>query len=323
MNVSTSLENLYNQHTGLVSDKWELYLAEYERLFSVLRDKPIGLVEIGVQNGGSLEIWSQYFSAAEAIVGCDINPLCSQLVYADERVRLVVGDVTEPETLESILNGRNNFHIVIDDGSHTSSDIIKTFCNLFPRLDIDGIYIVEDLHCSYWEQFQGGLGHPQSSMSFFKTLTDILNFEHWGIDSNRLEVLKPFGITSELSEALLAELHSIEFVNSMCILRKRGKEFNILGRRRVVGTHESVAPVKQVADTFNNVPKQKQNGAAVSHEPFDQSNLDSALALVGNQKERIHKLEERLAELEVELSSAKGECRNKPTIQQADLDKPK
>lgn len=32
----------------------------------------IAVVEVGVQNGGSLELWDEYFFRANAIVGCDI-----------------------------------------------------------------------------------------------------------------------------------------------------------------------------------------------------------------------------------------------------------
>ena len=80
MNNKT-LRELYAEHAGKVSDKWALYLREYDRLFNDYRHQPIRLLEIGVQNGGSLEIWDQYFSNAVCLLGCDINPDCSKLQY--------------------------------------------------------------------------------------------------------------------------------------------------------------------------------------------------------------------------------------------------
>ena len=59
-----SLRQLYDEHTGKVSDKWALYLEVYDRAFGPYRERPVSLVEVGVQNGGSLEIWSRYFPAA-------------------------------------------------------------------------------------------------------------------------------------------------------------------------------------------------------------------------------------------------------------------
>ena len=68
-----SLLQLYEEHQGKVSDKWNLYLSEYDRLFSSYRDQPIRLLEIGVQNGGSLDIWPRYFINGEKFVGCDFD----------------------------------------------------------------------------------------------------------------------------------------------------------------------------------------------------------------------------------------------------------
>jgi hypothetical protein len=50
--------------------------------------------------------------------------------------------------------------IVIDDGSHIASHQRKSFETLFPLLDPEGIYIVEDLPTAYFRgQFEGGVGH--------------------------------------------------------------------------------------------------------------------------------------------------------------------
>lgn len=63
-----SLAQLYATHEGFVSDKWDIYLSEYERLFNRLRSEPVSVLEIGVQNGGSVEIWSKYFPNATSII---------------------------------------------------------------------------------------------------------------------------------------------------------------------------------------------------------------------------------------------------------------
>ena len=54
--INKTLHQLYSKHNGKVSDKWSLYLMEYDRLLNDYRDKPMRLLEIGIQNGGSLEI---------------------------------------------------------------------------------------------------------------------------------------------------------------------------------------------------------------------------------------------------------------------------
>ncbi|WP_234679582.1 rhamnosyltransferase WsaF family glycosyltransferase [Bradyrhizobium monzae] len=271
--IKRTLHELYANHTGKTSDKWSLYLDEYDRLFSSLRDRPVRILEIGVQNGGSLEIWSQFFPNAEVIVGCDINQDCKILAYDDPRIGVVIGDVNDPQTHQSILQRSGQFDIVIDDGSHLSTDIVKTFALYFPNLSEGGLFIAEDLHCSYWDRFEGGLHHPFSSIHFFKRLADVINHEHWGVPEARGEVLR--GIFKEygcgLDEETLALVHSVEFINSMCIVRKAAAAKNSLGLRVISGRSALVLPANK-----------EWNGAPYKMDPsFDQtqniwSNLSSS-----------------------------------------------
>jgi len=130
-----SLKQLYKEHGGKISDKWSLYLDVYGRIFAPYRRKSIQLLEIGVQNGGSLEIWSRYFSGAKRIVGCDVNSECSRLRFEDERIAIVIGDANSDECEAKILQQAKEFDVIIDDGSHTSSDIIGSFARYFPYLN--------------------------------------------------------------------------------------------------------------------------------------------------------------------------------------------
>ena len=68
-----TLRQIYEQHNAKLSDTWTLYLGEWDRLFSPYRDLQIKLLEIGIQNGGSLEVWGKYLSKAEKIVGCELT----------------------------------------------------------------------------------------------------------------------------------------------------------------------------------------------------------------------------------------------------------
>ncbi|WP_261540739.1 glycosyltransferase, partial [Burkholderia multivorans] len=235
-----TLKQLYQEHHGKVSDKWSLYLAEYDRIFESYRSGEINLLEIGIQNGGSLEILSKYFERAKNIIGCDINPRCANLRYSDPRVSIVVGDANADRSEEVILSYADRFDIIVDDGSHTSADIVKSFLRYFPRLRNGGVFIVEDLHCSYWKEFGGGLYFPYSSISFFKKLVDVINSEHWGVDRKVDDFLRGFSAEygCSLSREVLSTVYSVEFANSLCIIRKAAE--NSLGRRVVVGQDASV-----------------------------------------------------------------------------------
>ena len=114
------------------------YLDFYDQLFSPLREKPILIVEIGVLVGGSLMLWDSYFCHAEArIVGVDINTSTRR----DGRVEYVQGDGTDEEIVRKI--GQPD--IVIDDGSHTTSDQCASFICWWPSLKPGGVYVIEDI----------------------------------------------------------------------------------------------------------------------------------------------------------------------------------
>jgi len=134
--------------------------------------------------------------------------------------------------------------IVIDDGSHRSSDIARTFARYFPHIEDGGVFIAEDLHCSYWQEFEGGLFDPLSSIAFFKRLADVVNHEHWGIREQPSTVLEPFveKYQSRITDVELQHVHSIEFINSMCVVRKQKPERNRLGQRFIAGKTATVVP---------------------------------------------------------------------------------
>ncbi len=256
-----SLKELYQEHSGKVSDKWSLYLAEYDRLLAPHRHREVRLLEIGVQNGGSLEIWGKYFPNAVRLVGCDINQDCSRLEFDDERISIVLGDANAPETADEIQRASSTFDIIIDDGSHRSSDIVKSFYTYFNKLSSDGLYIVEDVHCSYWDDYEGGLFDQFSAVSFFKTLIDLVNAEHWGLNFDSEEFLDKFNQKYGIDKYLHAsDFHSVEFINSMCAIRKSTPEGSRLGTRYIAGAYEEVVKGhRPLHGTSLSVPSQGGN----------------------------------------------------------------
>ncbi|MBU3641078.1 class I SAM-dependent methyltransferase [Polynucleobacter sp. Fuers-14] len=240
-----NLWKIHSLHDGKVSDKWESYLYVYEELFFKFRQSSINLLEIGVQNGGSLEVWSRYFPVAKKIIGCDINLACKSLIFDDERVSVIVADANSDIAFNQIRQISSDFDIVIDDGSHTSGDIINSFLRYFPVINSGGIYIAEDLHCSYWSEFDGGIFDPLSAVSFFKALADSLNREHFGVPDALERIFDGFKEKYKLSidYNLFNEIKSIEFFNSVCIVKKIEKAGAPagLGCRVVSGSMATVA----------------------------------------------------------------------------------
>lgn len=312
------LAEIYKNHTGKVSDKWTLYLREYDLLFSGFREDPVRILEIGVQNGGSLEIWSKYFRNAPIIVGCDINTNCEKLTYDDTRIRVVIGDVNTDAVEKNILGHSKHFDLIIDDGSHNSGDIAKSFSRYFRHLNNGGLFVAEDLHCSYWEKFEGGLYYPYSSIAFFKRLADVVNHEHWGIAKEKMQLLHGFSehFCIDFDEDTLASIHSIEFVNSLCIIRKLDVDLNMLGERVIAGQHALVLPLHfSRSDAAQSLDQESNAWTAMSHAPDEvfaslndvvtvrDEHIRDLSATISDLDERINALNATVTENEIQIAS--------------------
>ena len=237
-----SIDTMHRTKTGKTSDKWASYLPYYDELFGPLRHKPISLLEIGVQNGGSLETWSEYFQEAKLFVGCDIDPKCGDLRYDDPRINIVVGDANAAPAFQNIAKLSTSFDIVIDDGSHISSDILRSFINYFPLLKPGGTFVIEDSCCLYMDGYGGGLLNEQSAYSFFKRLVDVVNFQFWRNDVSINNFLRTYlDFRSTPSFILDGWVNSIEFRNSIITVNKAfTPTHDKLGARIIVGTDSQV-----------------------------------------------------------------------------------
>jgi O-antigen biosynthesis protein len=245
--MAGKFSTLFLAHTGKASDKWASYLPVYDAVFGKYQDKEdFSLLEIGIQNGGSLEVYSQFFQGLKIIVGCDINPACGELVYEDARVNIVIGNCATSSVCDEINRICAQYDIIIDDGSHTSQDIVRAFLMYFSKLKPGGSFIIEDLHASYWGEWGGGLFYGKSSMSFLKLLLDVIHHEHWGIDAANHDVLvKEFPEYKDLiMNAGIDEICSISFFNSICVVEKSSHSTSqALGERRVAGKYAQVDEV--------------------------------------------------------------------------------
>jgi hypothetical protein len=134
--------------------KWHQYFDIYHNHFSRFRGLPIKVLEIGVAHGGSLQMWKSYFGEQAYIYGIDIDPRCKQL--EEERVEIFIGSQTDRDFLQYVRNTIGTVDIIIDDGGHTMEQQICSFEELYPAVQERGVYLVEDLHTSYWSGYGGG-----------------------------------------------------------------------------------------------------------------------------------------------------------------------
>jgi hypothetical protein len=156
--------------------KWSHYFPIYEKHLTPWRNKTLTFMEIGVAKGGSVQMWKRFFGPMATIVGIDINPHCKE--YEEDGIHVRIGDQSDPGFLAGVTKEFGQFDIILDDGSHKMEHIRKTFDYLYPTLSKNGIYIIEDLHTAYWEEYGGGWEKEDSFINVSKKFIDELNAEH-------------------------------------------------------------------------------------------------------------------------------------------------
>jgi Methyltransferase domain len=204
------LQAYFEANPGRMIHKWLHYFEIYERHLARYRGKDVVLVEIGVYQGGSLQMWKHYLGAHADIWGVDVNPRCREFV--EDQVRIRIGDQSDPAFLQSLAAEIPHIDVLIDDGGHTMRQQRTTFDVMFPKVADDGLYICEDLHTSYWPQYGGGHLDPHSFIEFSKNLIDRLNAWH----SKNQRSLVP----SEFTQTAFA----LHYYDSMLVIEKRRRE---------------------------------------------------------------------------------------------------
>lgn len=150
-----SLTSIFDRYWPM-TDKgncYHNYTRQYEYLLRDFRDKPIKYLEIGVFQGGSLRAFREAFSKSLCILGLDINPDCKVHENLEKNIFVEIGNSTDPDFIKNDVLKYGTFDIILDDGSHINRDVIKTFEMLFPLLNDNGIYIIEDTHIYNFEDF--------------------------------------------------------------------------------------------------------------------------------------------------------------------------
>lgn len=140
------------------------YTSVYHILFDPIKDEPITMLEIGIgtmipgvhssmvgfageayQPGGSLRAWRDYFKNGN-IYGADVQP-DTQFDH-EPRIKTFICNSTDKAKVAECLEklGNLKFDIILDDGSHSDYDQLKTLENLYPYVKDNGFYIIEDIY---------------------------------------------------------------------------------------------------------------------------------------------------------------------------------
>lgn len=188
-------KDFFNEPRNFNSDKWEHYFEIYDHLLGRFYESKIKYFEIGVQNGGSLEI------AKKIIIGSQVD-----------------------DTVLSKVSEFAPFDIIIDDGSHIQSHMIVTFLKIFPLLSQNGVYIIEDTHTNYSPEHQEsflGIG----LYDYFKGLSERLNIDFINSHFRKERYKLPRHERSLINQIpdIVRDIFSIEFFDSVIAIKKRTK----------------------------------------------------------------------------------------------------
>lgn len=211
MSVSTkpelsSLEQIFFAQSHNVCQKWMHYFDIYEQYFSRFREKRVRFLEIGVSQGGSLDMWKRYLGHKASIIGVDINPASER--FADSQVEIFIGDQGDEAFLDHLASAVKSVDVILDDGGHMMDQQIKTFEKLFPILSDNGVYMCEDVHTSYGQSHGGGLRKSGTYIEYMK---------------NRIDDLHGWYTGQTHPQTIVNTAHSICFYDSIVVIEKRAR----------------------------------------------------------------------------------------------------
>ena len=171
---------------------------------------------------------------ALTIIGIDIDPACANFA-TEPNVSIRIGDASDPAALDRMLADAE-FDVIIDDGSHRSDHVVATFNACFGRLGLGGLYIVEDLHCSYYSSHGGGFRLAAASMEWFKGLADALNADHFESDASA----RVDGAELQRLRELGREIARISFFDSLVVVERLTRHKQEPYRRVITGQESTI-----------------------------------------------------------------------------------
>jgi hypothetical protein len=202
--------------------KWHHYFDIYCEEFEPLRHRPIRMLEIGVCRGGSLQMWRQWFHPDSVIVGIDIEQSCQQYEDTTRNIFVRIGDQSDPVFLQDLAAQFGPFDLILDDGGHTTSQMMASFNGLFhTALAAGGIYLVEDTHTNFWPRF---VDSEITFIEFCKGLVELMHAHYADLQSTELFRFQGERAVRTLEAPYVqAWIRRISFYDSIVVIEKKAR----------------------------------------------------------------------------------------------------
>ena len=194
------MENFYDLSKKHGTDKvgHHGYHLFYPRYLDSLRDERFKMLEIGYQDGCSARMWKEYFPYSD-VYCMDINT--GGFI---DGCTVIKGDQSKCEDLLTVKETIESAKFIIDDGSHNQLDVLTSLHALWPKLAVNGIYIIEDTHTAYWQEWKGGINSPLNIVAVSSRFVHNVNLQH---------MKEPY-------TPVMRNLRSISYYDSMIVLEK-------------------------------------------------------------------------------------------------------
>ena len=145
-----SLEELVN-NTRTDKNTTHSYLPLYQKLLENKKETAKNVLEVGIQYGGSIKLWNDFFTNA-TVYGIDImnfENVWNEIKNNDKIVLYTSRNAYDIHFFnKTFLNIK--FDLILDDGPHTLESMIQ-FIQLYSQLMTeDGILIIEDVQSIDW-----------------------------------------------------------------------------------------------------------------------------------------------------------------------------
>ena len=164
-------------------DHWIEYGAHFQQhLPAASKGSRLRMLEIGVQSGGSINVWKDYYGRGLYYVGMDLNQACKKRERVEDNIHIEIGSQTDLQRLKEICAAHGPFDIVVDDGGHAIHQIKTTMGALWPEeakcLTPTAVYAIEDLHtmaecqtgyCNTYKDYTSFFGELQWAMHRYGT----------------------------------------------------------------------------------------------------------------------------------------------------------
>lgn len=142
MTLKDLIDNRYTD-----KDTVHSYIDVYQTVLEPISTSATRVLEVGIQQGGSIKLWADFFQNAE-IYGVDITLEKVEIDLSSPRIRCITANAYDSEFVKSL--GYGTFDFVIDDGPHTKESMMFFAKEYVKLLKPGGVLVIEDIQSTHW-----------------------------------------------------------------------------------------------------------------------------------------------------------------------------